>query len=407
MEPPITNHEPLDSSHEPRTTNHVENDAEINLLDLAIVLAKHKWLVLGLPFATAILAVIYSLLLPNIYTASTKILPPQQNQSTAAGMLAQLGGLGGVAGGALGIKNPNDLYVGMLKSRTVADSMIQRFNLHAAFEQKLQSGTRAALEGMTRIASGKEGLIIIEVDDKDPKRAAALANAYVDELRKLTNVLAVTEASQRRLFFEQQFAQARDQLAKAEASARQALEKGGLVQVEGQGRAILESTARLRGQITVKEVQIGAMRTFAAERNPDLRLAQQELESMKRELAKIEGTGSAKAAENASGGRGLDNLSLLRDLKYNETIYELLAKQYELAKIDEAKESAVIQVLDKAIEPDRKSKPKRSLIVLLSALVAGFVAMLWAFIKEALGRARSDPRQADRLQAFKRYLAWR
>lgn len=402
-EPPITNHEPRNSNHEPRTTNH----DEINLLDLAIVLAKHKWLILGLPFVVSILAVIYSLLLPNIFTATTKILPPQQGQSSAAAMLGQLGALTGIAGAARGIKDPNDLYVGMLKSRTVADNLIQRFDLNNRYEQKYQSSTRNILRLRSVITAGKDGIISIEADDKDSKFAAELANGYVDELFKLTKVLAVTEASQRRLFFERQFTQAKDNLANAEITARQALERGGLVKVDDQGKAMVETTARLRAQMAVKEVQIGAMRTFAADRNPDLRLAQQELESMKRELAKIEGTSGAKTAERASNGKGIDNLRLLRDMKYYETIYELLAKQYELAKIDEAKESAVIQVMDKAIEPDRKSKPKRSLIVLLSALVAGLLAVLWAFVSEAIAKARGNPQQSARLQAFRRYLAWR
>lgn len=411
-EPPATSNEPRASSHEPRDSTNNEprttsNDPdEINLLDLAIVLAKHKWLVLGLPFAAAILAAIYSLLLPNIYTASTKILPPQQNQSAAASMLAQLGGLGGIAGGALGIKNPNDLYIGMLKSRTVADNLIQRFDLNNVFEQKLQSGTRTILEGMTKIVSGKDGIIAIEVDDKDPKRAAVLANAYVDELYKLTSVLAVTEASQRRLFFERQLARAKDNLAKAEVSAKQALQHGGLVQVEGQGRAMIEAAARLRGQITVKEVQIGAMRAFATERNPELLASQQELQVMKLELAKMEGAGGTKVRENGTvnNSQGIDNLSLLRDVKYYETIYELLAKQYELAKLDEAKDSAIIQVLDKAIEPEHKSKPNRRTIVLLTAAVAGFIAVLLAFLKDALDRSSGNPAQLRRMRLFRSYL---
>ncbi len=414
MEFPITNNQsPVTGSgtgsgdQSPVTNHQSPDDDEISLLDLAIVLAKHKWLILGLPFVTAILAVIYALTLPNIYTASTKIFPPQQSQSAASAMLAQLGNLGGLAGGLAGIKSPNDLYIAMLKSRTVADNLIQRFDIMRYSSAKYPSQARAGLAGATSITSGKDGLITIEVDDKDPKRAAEIANAYVDELFKFTSVLAVTEASQRRLFFERQFAQAKDNLAKAEISARQALQQGGLVKVDDQGRSMVENTARLRAQMTVKEVQIGAMRTFAAERNPDLRLAQQELESLKRELAKIEGAGGAKAAESASSGKGIDNLSLLRDMKYYETIYELLAKQYEMAKIDEAKESAVIQVMDKAIEPDRKSKPKRSLIVLLSALVALILGILSAFISAAMAKARSDPQQAERLQAIKRYLAWR
>lgn len=380
-------------------------DDEISFLDLLIVLAKHKKLILGLPVATAIIMAIYSGFLPSIYTSTTKILPPQQSQSATSAMLAQLGGLGGL-GGLASVRSTNDLYVGMLKSRTVADNLIQRFDLMKSTGAKYSSDARAGLAGATKVTAGRDGIITIEVDDPDPKRAADLANAYVEELLKLTNILAVTEAGQRRLFFERQFAQARDNLVKAEVTIRQALQQGGLIKVDDQGRAMVETTARLRGQMVVKEVQIGAMRTFATDRNPELRLAEQELESMKRQLAKIEGTGSARV-EGPSGGKGLDNLRLLRDLKYHETVYELLAKQYELAKIDEAKDSAVVQILDTAIEPDRNSKPKRKQMVLISVAFALFVAILWSFIREAIIKIRSDPQQTERLQAFKRYLAWR
>ncbi len=388
------------------------DDDEIGLLDLLIVLAKHKKLVLGLPFVVAVLAAGISLLLPFSYTGTTKILPPLQNQSGAAAMLAQLGGglsgLAGLAGSVAGIRGPNEVYIGMLKSRTVADNLIQRFDLMRIYEEKSPSRARKKLEGLTNIISGKDAIITIEVEDEDPKRAAELANAYVDELFKLTKVLAVTEASQRRLFFERQFEQARDSLAKAEAAARQALEKGGLVQVEGQGRAIVETTARLRGQITVKEVQIGAMRSFATERNPDLQLAQKELEALKHELARIEGASAGKVGDQReNSGQGIDSLGLLRNVKYYETIYELLAKQYELAKIDEARDSAVVQVMDKAIVPDRRTKPWRSLIVLLSAFAALFIGILWAFVRESMARANADPQQASRLLDLKRCLAWK
>ena len=404
-------------------SNTVENtspqadDDEINLFDLLIVLAKHKLLVLGFPAVAAVLAVIISLLQPNIYTATTKILPPQQGQAGgAAAMLAQLGGLAGAAGGLAGIKNPSDLYIGMMKSRTVADNIIQRFDLLKIPEEtktKLPSIARAGLAGVTVIAAGKDGIINIDVDDQDPKRAADLANAYVEELMKLTQVLAVTEASQRRLFFERQLGQAKESLAKAEAAARGAMQSGGLMLVEGQGRTLVETTARLRGQITVKEVQIGAMRSFATDRNPDMRMAQQELDTLKYELARLEGAGSSGQAKegadrsNEKAGSGIDSVRLLRDMKYQETVYDLLAKQFELAKIDEAKESTVVQVLDKAIEPDQKSKPKRSMIVLLSTLAALFIGVIGAFVREALVKAKADPGQAGRLGEFRRAIAWR
>ena len=382
-------------------------DDEVSLLDLLVVLAKNKKLILGVPFLVAVLISGITLLMTNIYTATTKILPPQQSQSAASAFLAQFAGLAGMAGGAAGLKNPNDIYVAMLKSRSVADNLIRRFDLMKLYEAKYLSQARSVLESVTKITAGKDGIISVEVDDKDPKRAADMANAYVEELLKLTQVLAVTEASQRRLFFENQFIQAKDNLAKAEVAARQGLQHGGLVKVDDQGRAMVEVTARLRGQITVKEVQIGAMRAFATDQNPSLNLAQQELESLKRELAKIEGTGGAKAATSSPSGQGMDNLRLLRDVKYYEVIFELLARQYELAKLDEAKDSAVIQVMDKAIEPDQKSKPRRKMIVLLSALVAFFLAILGAFALEWAAGAKSDPQRAERLQALKGLLAWR
>jgi uncharacterized protein involved in exopolysaccharide biosynthesis len=326
-------------------------------------------------------------------------------------MLSQLtsaaGGLGGAVGAALPIKNPSDLYVGMLKSRTVADALIARFDLRKRYEQNLQSGARGRLQGRTTITAGKEGIIVVEVDDYDPKFAAALANGYIDELMKLTQVLAVTEASQRRLFFEQQLNRAKENLIQVEDTARRSLQ-GGLVKVDDQGRAMVETTARLRAQMSAKEIQIGAMRTFAAEDNPELHRAERELDAMKRELARLEGSSvTAADRDGSSGGKGLDNLRLLRDLKYNELLYELLAKQYEVARIDEAKSSAVIQVLDAAVEPDRKSKPSRSLLVLLWTFAALVLALVWAAIAESLSRAQADPQRAARLSVLKRSISLR
>jgi uncharacterized protein involved in exopolysaccharide biosynthesis len=386
---------------------------QIRVLDLLIVLAKRKRIVLGVPFIVAIGAAIFSLLLPNIYTGTTQILPPQQSASSASALLSQLGGAsGGLAsapGGVLGMRNPNDLYVGMLKSRTVADNLIARFDLNKIYEQKLQSNTRSILQGNTAIAAGRDGIITVEVDDKDPKRAAEIANAYVDELMKLTRVLAVTQASQRRLFFEQQLTQAKDNLTATEITARQGLQKGGLAQVDAQGRSMIEVTARLRAQISTKEVQLGAMRTFAAEGNPELQRTQEELQALKRELGRVEGSSlvTAIGGREKSDNSGLDNLSRLRDVKYYEFLYELLAKQYELAKIDEAKDATIIQVMDWAIQPDRRAKPKRTLIVLLSTVGATLVSVLLAFVVEAISQAKLNPGNAARVMSLRDYLRWK
>lgn len=386
----------------------VEDDDEISLLDLAIVLAKFKKLILGLPVLVGVLTVGATLLMTPIFTATTAILPPQQSQSGASALLGQLGGLAGIAGAAAGIKNPSDLYVGMLKSRTVADAMIARFDLVNYYEAELTQDARKSLEGVSSFTAGKDGIITISVDDKDPELAAKMANAYVEELNKLTEVLAVTEASQKRLFFERQMVDARDRLVAAEIEARSAMERGGLASIDAQGQAMIGVTARLRGQISVKEVEIGAMRAFAAEENPRLKAAQQELLALQTELARIEGASALREGQaGAESSAGATNLQLLRNVKYYETLYQMLAQQFELAKIEEAKDSALIQVLDTAIPPERKSKPKRALIAVLAVLAAGFVAVLIAFMKEAALRAAEDPESAERMQLFKKYLSWR
>ena len=298
----------------------------------------------------------------------------------------------------------------MLKSRTVADSLNQRFDLSKrwSIDKKFSSVLYEELEKVTKITSSKDGVIAISVENTDPRFAADLANAYVEELTKFSGVLAVTESSQRRLFFERQFALAKDNLAKAEVQARQALQSGGLVKVDDQGRAMVEATARLRGQISVKEVQISAMRSFAAERNPDLVLAQRELEAMKAELGRIEGTGGLAASTKGQNDLGSDNLRLLREVKYREAIFELLARQYEIAKLEESKDSNIIQVMDKAIEPDRRSKPQRTQMVLLAAFVAFLFSVFWVLAREIIGKSQSDPKSVNRLLDLKRsLLSWK
>ena len=386
-----------------------EPDDELNLLDLLIVLAKHKLMIAAVILGAAVLSITYALLLPDIYTGTAKVLPPQQSQSTAAAMLGQLGGLAGVAGSSLGIKNANALYVGMLKSRTVADNIIARFNLRPLYKTDTMVATRSALEGHSTITAGKDGLIIIEFDDYDPKRAAAIANAYVDELDKLTQTLAVTEAAQQRLFFERQLQQAKSNLIQAEIAARTALTKGGVAMVGEQGKAMIESTARLRAQAIAKEVQIGAMKGYASDRNPEVIQAQQELAAIRLQLAKLEGAGGEIGgfALGKGDSQGLNNVGLLRDVKYNEALFELLAKQYELAKIEEAKDAAIVQVVDQAIPPDRKSKPRRAEIVIGSTLVAAALAVILAFAREARERVSRDPLGSARLAALRRYASLR
>ena len=385
----------------------LESD-EINLMDLLLVIAKHNRFILKLTGAAALLSVIYALLQPNIYTGKTVVMPPQQASSSASALLGQLGGLAGMAGGAIGVKNPSDLYVGMLKSRTVADALIERFKLVDLFKAKTMEPVRGALAGNTVITAGKDGFITIEYSDKDPKLAAALANAYVNELDRLTQTLAVTEAAKRRLFYEKQLKGVREGLDLAESAMKEMQEKTGVIQLEGQSKAILGAEAELRAQIAAKEVELSAMRSFATEQNPDFRRVEQILSSLHSQLTKLEHDNHANNVEMTSKGK-IPELAVeyghkMRDLKYYEKLFEFMTQQVLVAKIDEAKDAAIIQVVDKALVPEVKSKPKRSMIVLLATILAFFVGIIWVFIKEAGERAGQNPEQTERINLLRRYF---
>lgn len=383
----------------------------VNLLDILVVLARKKKLILGVPFAAAVVAAIYSLTLPNIFTGSAKILPPQQSQSTAAAMLGQLGALSGLAGNSLGIKNPADLYVGMLASRAVGDKLIERFKLASVYKTELPSETRDALADASNFLVAKDGMIVIDVDDRDPKRAAAMANAYAEELQKLTQSIAVTEAAQRRLFFETQLRQAKAALGDAEGALRRVQERTGLIQLQGQSVAAIQAAAELKAQIGAREVSMGAMRTFATTSNPEYLRLQQELNGLRLQLTKVEtgmntGKGDVSVATSKVPELGLEYVRRVRDVKYQEAIFELLAKQFEIAKIDEAKDSSATQVLDVAVEPDKKTGPKRSVIVLLTAIMSGFLTVCWVLMREAVGKAkgRLEPHELAQWRVLREHL---
>jgi len=244
-------------------------------------------------------------------------------------MLAQLGVMGGGAGAALGLKDPNALYVAILKSRNISEKVVRRLDLQKVYGIKTLTDTLKMLEGESTITAGKDGVITVEVDAKDPELAAKIANMFVEELNKLMQSFALTEAAQRRQFFEVQMKSAKDKLTDAEI--------------------LLDKTPRT----------------------------------------------------------SLQHLDAVRSFKYQEAIYEILIKQFEMAKLDEAKDSPLIQILDKATPPEKKSKPKRSTIVMLATLAAFFLAVIWAFIKEALAHSNGDPGQAARLGKLRELLHWR
>ncbi|MFA6203860.1 MAG: GNVR domain-containing protein [Gallionella sp.] len=327
----------------------VVQDDEINLMDLLLVIAKHNRFIIKLTLGAAVLAVIYALMQPNIYTAKTVLMPPQQPSSSTSALLGQLGGLAGMAGGALGVKNPSDLYAGMLKSHMIEDALIKRFKLMELYQEKTMEPVRAALEGSTVVAAGKNGFITVEYSDKDPKLAAAIANAYVEELDSLVRAQAAREALGRKQFYEKQLADVRADL----------------------GRAELE------------------MKVFQ-EQNRVFQLG-----------------GGAGVALGASGGipkAELEYVRIARDVKYSEMFLAAMAQQVTSATIDAAKNLSTLQVLDKALVPEKKSKPKRAMIVMLATILAFFIGIIWAFVREAGERSGQNPEQNERMNLLRRYF---
>lgn len=340
-------------------------DDEINLMDLLLVIARHNRFIVKFTAAAAILAVVVSLLLPNVYTGKTVIQPPQQQGSLSASMLlGQLGGLAGVAGGAMGLKNPSDLYVGMLKSRTVADALIQRFKLKELYKVKTITSARSALEGATVIAAGKDGFITIEYSNKDPQLAAAIANAYVEELDSLATALDAKEALGRKAFYEKQLKEVREDLDRAELEMKAFQEQNRVFRLGGEGA----------GGGAIGAGMLGGMGGMV-----------------------LGASGGIPKAE-------LEYVRIARDVKSREMLLGAMAQQVAAATIDAAKDTAIIQVVDKALPPEKKSKPKRALIVLLTTLLALFIGILWAFFKEAAERARQTPGQTERINLLRRYF---
>lgn len=382
---------------------------EIRMVDILIAMARQKTLLISMPIVGGIIALAIVLILKPVFTSTVVLLPPQQQSSGMSAVLGQLGGLGGMAGGLGGLKNPGDLYIGMLQSRTVADILIERFKLKERYEAKTMAGTRKILENSTKIGAAKSGLITIDVEDHDAQMAADMANAYVKELTLMTETMAVSEASRRRVFFAKQLESAKDKLSDAEVNLKKVQEQTGMIELEGQVKGLIANTAQLQGTIAAKEVQLSAMRSFATANNPDLIRLQDELRGLNDQLFKLNKGQLSRNGDIAIPTGKIPEVSIeyirsLRDVKYYETIFELLAKQFEMAKIDEAKDANLIQVLDKALPAEKKSRPKSLFIVLGGILGGAFLGLLLALVRDFMRRSKLQNPDVQRWQELRMAL---
>lgn len=381
------------TDHDPLT---IPEDNEISLLDLLqTVVDNLRLLVLG-PLLVGLAALGITFLIPPTFTASTQFLPPQQQQSATAATLQSLGALGGQAGATKGIRDPNDQFVAFLQSRTLRDALIERFKLQERFQARFPEDARNGLASKVRISNGKDGLIRVEVDDTVPAFAAELANAHVQELTLLLGRLALTEAQQRRVFFENQLSETKARLAQAE----QALQTIGvnLNLLKAAPPAAVVGLAQLQASVTAQEVKLAAMRGYLADSAPDFRQAMTERAVLRAQLDQAEKSQPPTPAGDSA------QLAKLRDFKYFETLVQLLAEQQELARLDESREGAVIQVLDVAQAPERESKPPKALIAVPATLATGFALLLFVFVRQALRNAAQDDGSAQKLQRLRE--AW-
>jgi tyrosine-protein kinase Etk/Wzc len=410
------------------------DDDEINLMDIMLVIAKYNRFIMAFTAASILLALIYVMLQPFSYTAKTVILPPQTKADSS--MAALLGNLGGVnampAASALGLKNPSDMYLGMLKSRTLADRVIVKLDLQKHYKTKTMTKTREVLKYASNIVAGKDGFITVEYTHSDPVMAANIANAYIRELDSLNSTLAVTEAAKRRLFYEKQIKETSVSLSQAEAAMKQTQRKTGWYEfggfdvamagggAGGGGTSLMSGGARVnasvlmkveenRAQITLKELELASKRAYMTEKNPEYIRDLSILAALKSNLAKLQGRNDRAEADvkvpvSQLPDIGFAYIHQMRDLKYKQSLLELYSKQFEMAKMDEAKESPLVQVVDKAVPPEERSAPKRGQMMVIATLLALVISIMLAFIMNALDTAKQKPESAERLKLLRRYL---
>ena len=388
-----------------------EEGDKIDLLDVVLFFAENRnrtmtVALLGLAFGVAL-----AFLLPSTYRATAVILPPQQQSSTASALMGAIGSLAGLSSKSdLPIKNPSDMYVGLLQSRTIADGLIDKFHLQQVYRTKTLMKTRKVLKKHSTIVNGKDSLISVTVKEHDPNLASNLANGYIRALYSMNSNLALTDAAQRREFFEQQLDQEKNALANAEKAFKDTEVKTGVIQLSGQAESVISRMAALSAQIASQEVQLRAMKTFATDENPDLIRSQQSIAELRKQLTQLQSVQSKEAPGGFSLSAGkvpeasLAYMRKYRDLQFHETLYQLLATQYETARIDEAKSAPLIQVVDKAVPPEKRSGPPRVLIILGCIFVGFLLGVLWSLAVRSWKNMRDTPEKMLKMDHIRRAL---
>ena len=377
----------------------IGNDESFDVLEAIRTLLLHKRLIIRCVLAGGVIGLVVVLLLRPTYTATATFLPPNSTSSNSSGLLSQLGALtGGLGGGGsalgaiTGMKDPSLIYIGILESRSVADDLIRQFDLQKIYKTKKMSSTEKALANHTKFVPGKDTLVKVNVEDHDPKRAADMANAYLAALSKQNDRLALTEAAQRRAFFERQLETQKNQLADAEVELAKTEEQTGMIHPSGQAQLQMLTIAQTRAAISSREIELAAMSQGATDQNPEMVRLRSEIVGLKAQLAQLENSsakgspGDIEVPTSRVPELTLDYVRKEREVKYHEALYELLLRQFESAKLDESRSAPMMQVVDSAVVPDTKSGPPRTVLTLLSAMLGGLLAVAWILGRRTWGR---------------------
>lgn len=386
----------------------VSQEPEIDVLEIMTLLLREKKTILKFILVTAaVAALLVFVIMKPMYTAEAIFLPPQSAPGSGMSQLAsQLGSLGSI-GSFTGLKSSGDIYLGILGSRTIADNLIKRFELQRVYKIAKVSDTEKKLKTRSTFISGKDTLITISVEDHDPKRAADLANAYLDALYQQNGRLALTEASQRRLFFEEQLEREKNALGDAEVELKKTQEQTGLIAPLGQAEVEIDAIAQVRAQISSRQIELSALKQGATDQNPRVVRLQTEIDGLEQQLQKLQNDSGTRQSGNVLQATAkvpalaLEYVRKQREVKYHEMLFELIARQYESARLDESREAPLLQVVDRAVIPDKKSGPPRALILFGSCLLGTFFGGSWIILRSFVRTLQRDPAGATKLKALR------
>jgi tyrosine-protein kinase Etk/Wzc len=383
------------------------SEQEIDVLEVVTLLLRGKATIFKFIVVTvALAAFMVFVVMKPMYTGEAVFLPPQSAPGSGMSQLAsQIGSLG-VIGSLGGLKSSGDIYLGILGSRTIADSLIKRFDLQNVYKIARVSDTAKKLKARSTFVSGKDTLITISVEDHDPKRAADLANAYLDALYEQNGRLALTEASQRRLFFEEQLEREKNALADAEVELKKTQEQTGLIAPVGQAQVEIDAIAQVRAQISSRQIELSALKQAATNQNPEVVRLQTEIDGLEQQLQRLQNDSGTRQSGNVLQATAkvpalaLEYVRKLREVKYREMLFELIAKQYEAARLDESREAPLLQVVDRAVIPDKKSGPPRGLLLIASCLLGALAGAGWVIVKTGTAKLRAEPGSSAKLEAL-------